>query len=140
MRLNKECFIATKYICMQKNIQHNKDERRHLFRKIYLSHSKTFSNPFEPFQIKWEVYFSKELCVLAFIVSRYDSVSPASSQTQTLQIKRGEYFSKEVFLCLPSCILILRRFPSCVWHWCCVVVMCKWLYNIGSSALVRQLV
>ena len=27
-----------------------------------LSLSKTFSNPFEPFQIKWEVYFSKELC------------------------------------------------------------------------------
>ena len=23
------------------------------------SHSKIFSNPFEPFQIKWEVYFSK---------------------------------------------------------------------------------
>ena len=32
-----------------------------------LSHSKTFSNPFEPFQIKCEVYFSKELC------RRYDS-------------------------------------------------------------------
>ena len=28
----------------------------------HLAHSKTFSNPFEPFQIKWEVYFSKELC------------------------------------------------------------------------------
>ena len=29
----------------------------------------TFRNPFEPFQIKWEVYFSKELCPLVFIVS-----------------------------------------------------------------------
>ena len=28
----------------------------------------TFRNPFEPFQIKWEVYFSKELCPLVFIV------------------------------------------------------------------------
>ena len=27
-----------------------------------LSHCKTFSNPFKPFQIKLEVYFSKELC------------------------------------------------------------------------------
>ena len=34
----------------------------------YLPHSKTFRNPFEPFQIKWEVYFSKELCPLVFIV------------------------------------------------------------------------
>ena len=33
-----------------------------------LSHSKTFRNPFEPFQIKWEVYFSKELCSLVSIV------------------------------------------------------------------------
>ena len=29
----------------------------------------TFRNPFEPFQIKWEVYFSKEQCPLVFIVS-----------------------------------------------------------------------
>ena len=28
----------------------------------------TFRNHFEPFQIKWEVYFSKELCPLVFIV------------------------------------------------------------------------
>ena len=28
----------------------------------------TFRNPFEPFQIKWEVYFSKEQCLLVFIV------------------------------------------------------------------------
>ena len=28
----------------------------------------TFRNPFEPFQIKWEVYFSKELSPLVFIV------------------------------------------------------------------------
>ena len=28
----------------------------------------TFRNPFETFQIKWEVYFSKELCPLVFIV------------------------------------------------------------------------
>ena len=28
----------------------------------------TFRNPFEPFQIKWELYFSKELCPLVFIV------------------------------------------------------------------------
>ena len=27
-----------------------------------LSHSKTLSNPFELFQIKWEIYFSKRLC------------------------------------------------------------------------------
>ena len=27
-----------------------------------------FRNLFEPFQIKWEVYFSKELCPLVFIV------------------------------------------------------------------------
>ena len=35
----------------------------------HLSHSKTFRNPFEPFRIKWEVYFSKELCPLVLIVS-----------------------------------------------------------------------
>ena len=28
----------------------------------------TFRNPFQPFQIKWDVYFSKELCPLVFIV------------------------------------------------------------------------
>ena len=28
----------------------------------------TFRNPFEPFQIKGEVYFSKELCPILFIV------------------------------------------------------------------------
>ena len=33
-----------------------------------LSQRKTFSNPFEPFQIKWEVYFSKELSSLVLIV------------------------------------------------------------------------
>ena len=33
-----------------------------LFSFQLTSHSKTFSNPFEPFQIKWEVYFFKELC------------------------------------------------------------------------------
>ena len=38
-----------------------------------LSHSKAFSNPFEPFQIKWEVYFSKELCLLSLLCRRYDS-------------------------------------------------------------------
>ena len=27
-----------------------------------------FRNPFEPFQIKWQVYFSKELCPFVFIV------------------------------------------------------------------------
>ena len=32
-----QCYIATKYICMQKHIQHNKDERTQFFRKIYLS-------------------------------------------------------------------------------------------------------
>ena len=37
------------------------------------SHSKTFSNPFEPFQIKWEVYFSKELCRSSLLCRRYDS-------------------------------------------------------------------
>ena len=35
----------------------------------HLSHSKTFSNPFKPFQIKWEVHFSKDLCLLVFIAS-----------------------------------------------------------------------
>ena len=35
--------------------------------------SKTFSNPFEPFQIKWEVYFSKELCRSSLLCRRYDS-------------------------------------------------------------------
>ena len=34
----------------------------------HLSYSKTFCNPFQPFQIKWEVHFSKELCPLFFIV------------------------------------------------------------------------
>ena len=38
-----------------------------------LSHSKTFSNPFEPFQIKWEVYFSKELCRSSLLCRCYDS-------------------------------------------------------------------
>ena len=37
-----------------------------------LSHSKTFSNPLEPFQIKWEVYFSKELCRSSLLRRRYD--------------------------------------------------------------------
>ena len=35
------------------------------------SHSKTFSNPFEVFQIKWEVYFSKELCRSSLLCRRY---------------------------------------------------------------------
>ena len=35
--------------------------------------SKTFSNPFEPFQIKWEVHFSKELCRSSLLCRRYDS-------------------------------------------------------------------
>ena len=39
----------------------------------HLSHSKTFSNPFEPFQIKWEVYFSKELCCSSLWCRWYDS-------------------------------------------------------------------
>ena len=38
-----------------------------------LSHSKAFSNPFEPFQIKWEVYFSKELCRSSLLCRHYDS-------------------------------------------------------------------
>ena len=38
-----------------------------------LSHSKTLSNPFEPFQIKWEVYFSKELCRSSLLYRLYDS-------------------------------------------------------------------
>ena len=37
------------------------------------SHSKTLSNPFEPFQIKWEVYFSKELSRSSLLCRRYDS-------------------------------------------------------------------
>ena len=37
------------------------------------SHSKTLSNLFEPFQIKWEVYFSKELCRSSLLCRRYDS-------------------------------------------------------------------
>ena len=37
------------------------------------SHSKTFSNRFEPFQIKWEVYFSKELCRSSLLCRSYDS-------------------------------------------------------------------
>ena len=35
--------------------------------------SKTVSNPFEPFQIKWEVYFSKQPCRLSLLCRRYDS-------------------------------------------------------------------
>ena len=34
---------------------------------------KPLSNPFEPFQIKWEVYFSKELCRSSLLCRRYDS-------------------------------------------------------------------
>ena len=37
------------------------------------SHSKTFSNPFEPFQIKWGMYFSKELCRSSLLCRCYDS-------------------------------------------------------------------
>ena len=37
------------------------------------SHSKTLSNPFEPFQIKWVVYFSRELCRSSLFYRRYDS-------------------------------------------------------------------
>ena len=37
------------------------------------SHSKTFSNPFEPVQIKWEVYFSKGLSRSSLLCRRYDS-------------------------------------------------------------------
>ena len=52
---------------------------------------------------------------------------PASSQTQTLQIKRGEYFSKEVFLCLPSCRFFMRL-PSCVvLHASVFVVVSLWI-------------
>ena len=38
------------------------------------THSKPLSNPFELFQIKWEVYFSKELCRSSLLCRRYDSV------------------------------------------------------------------
>ena len=38
-----------------------------------LSHSETFGNPFELFQIKWEVYFSKELCRSSLLCRCYDS-------------------------------------------------------------------
>ena len=34
----------------------------------HLSHNNTLRNPFEPFQIKWEVYFSEELCPLVFFI------------------------------------------------------------------------
>ena len=34
---------------------------------------KPLSNHFEPFQIKWEVYFSKELCRSSLLCCRYDS-------------------------------------------------------------------
>ena len=37
--------------------------------QLPLTHNNTLRNPFEPFQMKWEVYFSKELCPLVFIVS-----------------------------------------------------------------------
>ena len=43
------------------------------------SHSKTLSNPFEPFQIKWEVYFSKNwvarfYCVVVIILHAHVDV------------------------------------------------------------------
>ena len=41
--------------------------------QTHLSHSRTFCNPFKPFQIKWEVYFSKELCRSSLLCHRYDS-------------------------------------------------------------------
>ena len=34
----------------------------------HLSHNNTLHNLFDPFQIKWEVYFSNELCSLVVIV------------------------------------------------------------------------
>ena len=37
------------------------------------SNSKTFSNPFDLFQIKWEIYFSKERCLSSLLCRRYDS-------------------------------------------------------------------
>ena len=45
----------------------------HSVRSPTPSHSKTLSNPFEPFQIKWEVYFSKKLCRSSLLCRRYDS-------------------------------------------------------------------
>ena len=53
---------------------------------------KPLSNPFEPFQIKWEVYFSKELCRSSLLCHRYDSacicvyiVFMAIQQIETIQ-------------------------------------------------------
>ena len=53
-----------------------------------LSHitKKTFSNPFEPFQIKWEVYFSKELCGSSLLCHRYDSTCICLWRYNTLHI------------------------------------------------------
>ena len=65
----------------------------------------TFRNHFEPFQIKWEVYFSKELCPLVFIVlnmflhaSAYEYVTQASicfQITNNNNFKTSNYFNTD---------------------------------------------
>ena len=72
-----------------------------------LSHSKTFSNPFEPFQIKWEVYFSEELCRSSLLCRCCDSAC----------------------ICICVCIVVHGYTTISLQHnwflWCCFVLQLK---------------
>ena len=70
----------------------------------------TFRNPFEPFQIKWEVYLSKELCPLVFIVlnmflhaSVYEYVTISLNSNVTFPFKALE----EHYRRLEKCVLYI---------------------------------
>ena len=88
----------------------------------HLSHSKIFGNPFEPFQIKWEVYFSKELCPLVYIASLcfcvhmcmyscswlYNKYSSRYQQWQSLDSFHSSFISKSSSLCINPLVTVTR--------------------------------
>ena len=75
----------------------------------------TFRNPFEPFQIKWEVYFSKELFPLVFIVlnmflhaSAYEYVTPQMVHIFSKSSSRG--CPRGVLVKAMDCGIVVREF------------------------------
>ena len=70
----------------------------------------TFRNPFEPFQIKWDVYFSKELCLLVFIVL---NMFLHMSMHHNVKIQETKYFLEIYWLRRTSSSQTYLRVPLC---------------------------
>ena len=93
------------------------------------SHSKTLSNPFEPFQIKWEVYFSKELCRSSLLCRRYASacicvcIAGHGYSTPTVAAK-SHNFQERKFSETPNNRKLLRIFFSFIWYPNLWLVLC----------------